>query len=124
MGDITIDILDFICGCETITPNEDNLYNFLYNRVNKDVLKSVLEVDLGLSYSKYLSDNIEQYCALHHEDRKEILVNNPTIFNLLVRDILTLGLAETGNEAISFLSHPEFSVISIKSLLKEKNNEL
>jgi hypothetical protein len=108
--------IDFVCGAsDDITPT---LFNQIFYRINSRLLPTVIQDCDGYHRNNSKSENVEIYMHMSKEDRRQKLNNYPRLFNILLRDLINLNLAEDGLDAMAIGMDANFGVQSVKQLLE------
>jgi hypothetical protein len=108
--------IDFVRGdSDEIT---EQLANDIYHRINSQLLPVVIQDEDGYQRGNDKIENVEIYMHMSKEERRQKLNNYPNLFNILLRDLLNLKLAEDGLEAVSISMDANFGVENVKQLLE------
>jgi hypothetical protein len=110
----------FITGKNNDISNQ--LFTLVDLRVNINVLRLIIVDEGGYSKTNTRDDNIEIYLNMHPDDRRQKLINHPNLFNVLLRDLVYLGLAKTGTDALEMSINHNFTVFSVIELLNNQKN--
>jgi len=113
---IDTNFIKFVVGeSDEIT---STLSNQVSDRINSRLLPIIVQDCDGYQRGNSKEDNVDLYMYMSKEERRQKLNNYPNLFNILLRDLINLKLAEDGLEAVSISMDANFGVDKIKQLLE------